>query len=41
MFDLYQVLEQAAQRGGGVSFSGDVQDSSGCLPVQTPVENLL
>ena len=26
-------LKQVAQRGCGVSFLGDVQDMSGCLPV--------
>jgi len=29
-----RALEQAAQRSCGVSFYGDIQDSSGCLPVQ-------
>jgi len=28
-------LEQVAQRGCGISFSGDVQDPSGCLLVQS------
>ena len=32
-------LEQAAQRGCGVSFYGDIQDSSGCLLVQPIVGN--
>ena len=31
----------AAQRGCGVSFSGDIQDPSGNLPVQPAVGNLL
>jgi len=31
--------EQAAQRGGGVSFYGDIQDPSGCQPVQPFVGN--
>ena len=34
-------LEQAAQRGCGVSFSGDIQDLSRRLPAQLTVGNLL
>lgn len=34
-------MEQAAQRGGGVSFSGDIEDPSGCLFVRPAVANLL
>jgi len=33
--------EMAAQRGYGVSFSGDIQDLSGCLLVCPAVGNLL
>jgi len=36
-----RTLEQVALRGCGISFYGDIQDSSGCLPVQPIVENLL
>ena len=32
-------LEQAAQGGGGVSFSGDIQDPPGQRPVQPAVGN--
>ena len=32
-------LEQAAQGGGGVSFSGDIQDPPGQGPVQPAVGN--
>jgi len=35
------VPEQAAQRGYGVSFSGDVQNPSGSFPVQPAIGNLL
>ena len=34
-------LELAAQRGCGVSFSGDTQDPPGCFLVQLTVGNLL
>lgn len=34
-------LKQASHRGGKVSFSGDIQNSSGCFPVQPTVGNLL
>lgn len=34
-------MEQAAQRGGGISFSGGIQDLHGCLLVQPAVGNLL
>ena len=34
-------LKWAAQRGCGSSFSGDIQDPSGCLPVQPDVGGLL
>ena len=36
-----RALEQVAQRGSGVSFYGDLQDPSGCLPVQPIVGYLL
>jgi len=36
-----RTLEQVALRGCGISFYGDIQDSSGCLPVQPIVGNLL
>jgi len=35
------VLEEAAQRGREVSFSGDIQDSPGHFPTQPKVGNLL
>ena len=34
-------MEQAAQGGGGVSFSGDIQDPPGRLPVRPGVGSLL
>ena len=34
-------LEQAAQGGCGFSFSGDVQDPLGCLPMQPAAGGLL
>ena len=34
-------LEQAAQKGCGVSFLEDIQDPAGCLPVQPTVGNML
>jgi len=36
-----RALEQAAQRGCGVSFSGSIQDPSGRLPLQPIVGSLL
>ena len=33
--------QQAAQGGYGLSFSGDIQDLPGCLPVQPAVGGLL
>ena len=32
-----EALEQTAQRGCGVSFTGDIEDLSGYLPVQPTV----
>jgi len=40
-FESDRALEQAAQRGCGVSFCGDVQDPSGHLPVRPTVGSLL
>jgi len=34
-------LAQAAQRGCGVSFTGDIQDPAGCLHVQPGLGSLL
>jgi len=36
-----KALAQVAQKGDGVSFYGDTQDPSGCLPVQPAVAFLL
>ena len=36
-----RALEQTAQKDYEVSFSGDIQDTSGCFPVHTTVGNLL
>jgi len=36
-----KALEQAAQRAGGVSFSGDIPALSGHLPVRHAIGNLL
>ena len=36
-----RALEQAAQRGCGRSFYRNIQDPSGCLPVQHTVGNQL
>jgi len=41
LFTLSMTLEQAAQSGCGVSFSGDLQNSPGLFPVQPTVGNLL
>ena len=40
-FFTLRMVEQSAQTGCGVSFSGDIQNSSGCLPVQPTLGNLL
>jgi len=34
-------LEQIAQGGYGIPFSGDLQNSPGCFPVQPTLGNLL
>jgi len=36
-----EALEQIAQRGDGVSFSGDTQNAPACFSVQPTAENLL
>lgn len=33
LFMLRMVLQQVAQGGGGVSFSGDIKNPPGCIPV--------
>ena len=40
-FEGVRALEEAAQRGCGVSFSRDIQNPPGCFPVQPSVGNLL
>lgn len=34
-------LEQAAQRGSEIFFSGDTQNPSGCFPVKSIIGNVL
>lgn len=36
-----KALEQAAQRGYGISFSGGIQNPSRCFPAQPAIGNLL